>query len=206
MGVLTHKDFTAFFRALWGFDPFPWQQDLLQRLATGKDPRRDYEADRGFWPDVLDLPTGSGKTATLDIAVFHLALEALEKHKRCARVRIAFIVDRRLIVDDAYERAKRIAQALHWSLLSEEAAKSAESQEQTSSIGRDFRTRRVRLPLDDLEGSGEPCRRLCLAWSSEFGKRSMGACVSRRHTSSSRAPNRSRKVHELHAGRPPWAG
>src|SRR5262249_55891423 len=118
MGVLTHKDFAAFFRALWGFDPFPWQQDLLERLATGKDPRRDYEADRGLWPDVLDLPTGSGKTAALDIAVFHLALEALEKDKRCAPVRIAFIVDRRLIVDDAYGRAKRITQALHWSLLS----------------------------------------------------------------------------------------
>ena len=32
MGVLTHKDFAAFFHALWSFDPFPWQQDLLQRL------------------------------------------------------------------------------------------------------------------------------------------------------------------------------
>jgi CRISPR-associated endonuclease/helicase Cas3 len=126
MGQLTHGDFATFFRAVWGVDPFPWQKDLLQRLATGKDPRRNYAAGPGLWPDVLDLPTGSGKTAALDIAVFHLALEAAKGQERRAPVRIAFVVDRRLIVDDAFGRAERICEALRWSLLGDEDAKELE--------------------------------------------------------------------------------
>ena len=62
---LAPDDFGAFFRAVHGVDPFPWQARLLKQIAA-----------KGVWPDVLDLPTGSGKTASLDIAVFHLALEA----------------------------------------------------------------------------------------------------------------------------------
>jgi len=120
-------DFVPLFKAVWGFDPFPWQARLLSRLVTGEDAHHKYKGEPGLWPDVLDLPTGSGKTAALDIAVFHLALEALKKDKREAPIRIAFIVDRRLIVDDAYERADRIAEALRWSLLSDEAARRLES-------------------------------------------------------------------------------
>ncbi len=98
MTDLKPDDFPAFFHALWGYSPFPWQQQLLLRLV-----RKDDAED--IWPDVLDLPTGSGKTATLDIAVFHLALEAAKGTDRRAPLRIAFVVDRRLIVDDVYGRA-----------------------------------------------------------------------------------------------------
>ena len=61
---------------------------------------------------MLDLPTGSGKTAALDAAVFHLALEAERGEARRAPVRIALVVDRRLVVDEAFKRAKKIAEAL----------------------------------------------------------------------------------------------
>lgn len=90
--TLEAKDFTRFFRALWDRDPFPWQQ----RLATTV-------AEQG-WPSLLDLPTGSGKTAAIDVALFHLALTG---GKGAAR-RIAFVVDRRLVVDTAYQRAIEI--------------------------------------------------------------------------------------------------
>src|SRR5262250_445621 len=99
---LAPTDFAAFFKAVWGVDPFPWQVRLLSRLATGQDAHHNYAGDAGLWPDVLDLPTGSGKTAALDIAVFHLALEAAKGTDRRAPLRIAFVVDRRLIVDDAF--------------------------------------------------------------------------------------------------------
>ena len=92
-------DFAVFFRAIHGYDPFPWQQALVDLLADGDE-----------WPDVLDLPTGSGKTAALDAAVFHLALQ-FESPERAA-LRIALVVDRRLVVDDAYGRAKQIARIL----------------------------------------------------------------------------------------------
>lgn len=96
---LRPADFDDFFRAIHGHRPFPWQQALAERLA---------ECD--LWPDVLDLPTGVGKTAALDAAVFHLALRA--DRPGMAALRIAFVVDRRLVVDDAFTRAEKIAEAL----------------------------------------------------------------------------------------------
>jgi CRISPR-associated endonuclease/helicase Cas3 len=98
---LTVSDFAAFFTAVHGVEPFPWQDRLLHQLA-----------ETGNWPDLLDLPTGAGKTAALDIALFHLALDADKAVKRHAPVRIAFLVDRRLIVDEAYNRALKLAAAL----------------------------------------------------------------------------------------------
>jgi CRISPR-associated endonuclease/helicase Cas3 len=99
---LTPGDFAAFFEAVHGAPPFPWQERLLHHLAG-----------HCVWPEVLDLPTGSGKTAALDIAVFHLALEASRGTERRAPIRIAFVVDRRLIVDDAFDRALRLQKALN---------------------------------------------------------------------------------------------
>ena len=93
-------DFAVFFRAIHGHSPFPWQQRLVDLLAEGDE-----------WPDVLDLPTGSGKTAALDAAVFHIALR-FECPARAA-LRIALVVDRRLVVDDAYKRATRIEKVLN---------------------------------------------------------------------------------------------
>ena len=96
---LRAADFEGFFRAVHGSGPFPWQQDLVDRLV-----------ECGEWPDVLDLPTGAGKTAAMDAAVFHLALCADTPGR--AALRIALVVDRRLVVDDAFERARKIAKAL----------------------------------------------------------------------------------------------
>ena len=98
--ALTPADFAAFFCAIHGHDPFPWQQRLVEQLASNNR-----------WPDVLDLPTGSGKTAALDVAVFHLALQA-NCPRRSAALRIVLVVDRRLVVDDANRRAQRIAAVL----------------------------------------------------------------------------------------------
>lgn len=92
---LEPRDFGAFLRAIHGHDPFPWQTALVERIADGQG-----------WPAILEIPTGAGKTAALDAAVFHLALDS------GAPLRIALVVDRRLIVDDAFEHAERIARAL----------------------------------------------------------------------------------------------
>ena len=97
--TLAVEDFAAYFEAVHDDPPFPWQQRLVEQLA-----REDQ------WPDVLDLPTGAGKTAALDAAVFHLALQADAPQR--AALRIALVVDRRLVVDDAHRRARRIACAL----------------------------------------------------------------------------------------------
>lgn len=84
---LAPDDFPSFFQALWAYEPFPWQTRLAKQVFTNG------------WPQALDLPTASGKTAAIDIALFHLALEADGGLERKASVRIAFVVDRRLVVD-----------------------------------------------------------------------------------------------------------
>jgi CRISPR-associated endonuclease/helicase Cas3 len=99
--MLSPDNFAAFFEEVHGCDPFPWQKRLLAQVA-----------EQGEWPCVLDLPTGSGKTAAIDIAVFHLALQADRGEHRRAPVRIAFVVDRRLVVDDAFTRAQKLEKAL----------------------------------------------------------------------------------------------
>lgn len=93
--------FPAFFQSLWGYAPFDWQTRLLERVATDG------------WPSTLDLPTGAGKTATLDIAVFALALDAAKPAaERKQPRRIVLVVDRRVVVDQAFERAAEIAKKL----------------------------------------------------------------------------------------------
>jgi CRISPR-associated endonuclease/helicase Cas3 len=100
-GSLTAEDFPGFFRSLHGNDegyspdPFPWQQRLVQRVAA-----------TGIWPGLLDLPTGSGKTAVLDAAVFLLALRGDQPR------RMVFVVDRRIVVHQAARRAEHIAERL----------------------------------------------------------------------------------------------
>src|ERR1019366_1011 len=99
MEELSPDQFGAFFRELWprdggrltGYDPFPWEE----RLALGV-------CSEG-WPEVLDLPTASGKTACIDVAVFAMAVQ-----RRGPR-RVFFVVDRRIVVDAAYKRMKDIA-------------------------------------------------------------------------------------------------
>ena len=95
--TLTAADFATYFEAVHDDPPFPWQQRLVEQLAHDNQ-----------WPDVLDVPTGAGKTAALDVAVFHLALQA-ESPERTAALRIVLVVDRRLVVDDAHRRARKIA-------------------------------------------------------------------------------------------------
>lgn len=92
MGELTAPDFDAYFLAVHGYEPYPWQSRLTRQVLEGDG-----------WPDVIDLPTGVGKTAVLDTAIFALALRPDISPRR-----IVFVIDRRIVVDQVYERAERI--------------------------------------------------------------------------------------------------
>lgn len=94
--------FAAFYRAINGRDPFPWQT----RLA-------EYVAKNERWPGEIGVPTGLGKTACLDIAVWWLASQSdRAPGLRTAPTRIWWVVNRRLLVDSTAEHAKAIAGAL----------------------------------------------------------------------------------------------
>jgi CRISPR-associated endonuclease/helicase Cas3 len=101
MSALTFERFDDYFQALHGYPPYSWQQRLARSAIAGD------------WPGAIDLPTGSGKTACIDIAVFGLACQAgRPMAERNAPRRLFFCVNRRVIVDEAHQRATRIARAI----------------------------------------------------------------------------------------------
>ncbi|WP_435103728.1 type I-G CRISPR-associated helicase/endonuclease Cas3g [Arhodomonas sp. AD133] len=85
-------EFETFFEAIHGHRPFPWQSEAARWLCAGRP------------PEVVGVPTGCGKTAMIDVALYHAAYGGPR--------RIFFIIDRRVVVDEAYLRAERLRQAL----------------------------------------------------------------------------------------------
>jgi CRISPR-associated endonuclease/helicase Cas3 len=106
--TLDPSRFDTWFAALNnGNDPFPWQRRLFREwLCTPA-------LENARWPKLIKLPTASGKTALIDLAVLAQAAGS-----PCARRRIVFVVDRRVVVDEATLRAKAIADRLRASLSS----------------------------------------------------------------------------------------
>jgi CRISPR-associated endonuclease/helicase Cas3 len=94
--------FSDTFFALHGYEPFPWQAALADRVA-----------DSG-WVDI-NAPTGCGKTSVIDVWLYDLARRAMSgepiKHRR-----LVYVVDRRIVVDGTYRHAvdisSRIADAV----------------------------------------------------------------------------------------------
>ncbi len=96
MGDLAAADFDRYFRTVHGHDPYPWQSRLTRQVLAD-----------GNWPSVIDLPTGTGKTSVLDTAIFSLAARPDVFPRR-----VVFVIDRRIVVDQVYERAEKIARAI----------------------------------------------------------------------------------------------
>lgn len=103
-------DFPAWFKAINGKEPFPWQSRLARRVAVGD------------WPDEIGVPTGLGKSSCIDIAVWALAAQAGRPQiERTAPTRIWYVVNRRLLVDAAYEHGVQVARKLQDSVAEEPA-------------------------------------------------------------------------------------
>ena len=92
--ALTADEFASYFEAVHGHRPYPWQGRLTAQVLANER-----------WPDVIDLPTGTGKTAVLDTAVFTLAARP-DLFPR----RVVFVIDRRIVVDQVYKRAAAISE------------------------------------------------------------------------------------------------
>jgi len=144
---LSIDDFESFFAAIYGYEPFPWQSRLA-RLVFEKG-----------WPECTDLPTASGKTATIDVAVFVLACQSnLPAERRTVGRRIFFAVNRRVIVDEAFDRAKKLAKLLYDqpNALKNDAIlkKVADALRSVNENGNDAKT----PPLDAVQLRGGICR------------------------------------------------
>ena len=95
---MASTEFSDLYRSVHGRDPFPWQERLAKQvLAEG-------------WPEIIAVPTACGKTSVIDIAVFALALQSERPAvERTAPLRVFFVIDRRLVVDDVARHAQKVA-------------------------------------------------------------------------------------------------
>ena len=108
--------FPEFYHAVNRRCPFPWQERLADEVAA-----------TGQWPDEIGVPTGLGKTACLDIALWWLASQAgLTPQDRIAPTRIWWVVNRRLLVDSTAAHAEALAITLAGSLAHGLSARAAE--------------------------------------------------------------------------------
>lgn len=82
--------FTDYYRERRGFAPFPWLVRLAERFAAGN------------LPDVIDLPTGSGKSDVVMIWAWARTVNAPLPR------RLWMVSDRRIIVDQSHRIAERL--------------------------------------------------------------------------------------------------
>ncbi|WP_448631114.1 hypothetical protein [Cellulomonas soli] len=101
MSALDVEQFGVYFEALHGHAPFRWQRRLLEHVVS-----------TGTWPEVIDAPTGSGKSSVIDVHVFANAIWASGASSQRGPRRLAITVDRRALVDGHAEHARRIADVL----------------------------------------------------------------------------------------------
>ena len=99
--AVAKSDFATHFEGLTGNQPYPWQQKLFDLFSTGEIP-----------PDV-NLPTGSGKTSIIGIWLLALARQAVEQSQAMTIPRrLVWVVNRRVVVDQATEEAEQIRKHL----------------------------------------------------------------------------------------------
>ncbi len=96
--------FTNYFAKLAGVErPYGWQTKLFEALIAGE------------WPDLIGLPTGCGKTGLMQVWVIALGWSQL-MDRDTGRVyiprRLAWVVNRRVVVDQATTEAERIAKGI----------------------------------------------------------------------------------------------
>ena len=83
--------FARFYRDRRNRDPFPWMERLADRFL---------QAD---WPEIIDLPTGSGKSDIVFIWAW------ARRQKGTVPRRLWMVSDRRVIVDQTYDAALLLA-------------------------------------------------------------------------------------------------
>ncbi|MGH7552478.1 MAG: type I-G CRISPR-associated helicase/endonuclease Cas3g [Longimicrobiales bacterium] len=119
------KEFDKAFEALTSHTPMLWQRRLFERFVTGSV------------PSVCDVPTGLGKTSVMAIWLLALARQATMGAPSLPR-RLAYVVHRRTVVDQASEEAASYQRALR---------------DGTSDVLREARDALLRLCVDPMDSS-----------------------------------------------------
>lgn len=93
--------FRTFFQGVHGFAPYAWQEAASEIAA-----------EKGRLPRIVDVPTGLGKTALVDVWVWALARAVHRDLTHSFGQRYVHAVERRSIVDGADHHMVRLAEAL----------------------------------------------------------------------------------------------
>ena len=95
-------DFRLSFSKLTGTgQPYRWQEDLFREFLAGR------------YPDNVCVPTGLGKTSLMHVWLLALVWEAMHRPEaRRVPLRLVWVVDRRVVVDQATEEAEAISKWL----------------------------------------------------------------------------------------------
>jgi CRISPR-associated endonuclease/helicase Cas3 len=93
-------DFSSAFRALTDHDPFPWQEELYERLL------------RNDMPSSCDIPTGLGKTAVIPIWLVALVSREGEDGAPTVPRRLVYVVNRRTVVDQSTDVVEKMRERL----------------------------------------------------------------------------------------------
>lgn len=98
--ILSFEDFNALYCALTGHDgACRWQHRLFTNLEAGR------------FPTDIELATGLGKTSIIVLWVLALG-RALARQSSVVPRRLAYVVDRRVVVDQASEFAEQVRERL----------------------------------------------------------------------------------------------
>jgi CRISPR-associated endonuclease/helicase Cas3 len=108
--MMTRTEFNDCFQYLTENPPFDWQVRLFEGMKVGRI------------PDACDIPTGLGKTSVITIWALALGEYLLEAgNMRRIPLRLVYVVDRRVVVDQSTDEAETIIQKLQASLSSPES-------------------------------------------------------------------------------------
>ena len=91
-------DFEDNFFQLTKKRPYPWQRKLFEDLLGKKE----------NWPSVITAPTGAGKTSLMPIWLIALAQQAASGEQPVLPRRLVWVVNRRVVVDQATDEAKKL--------------------------------------------------------------------------------------------------
>lgn len=92
---MSFPSFEEFYSSVHRRPPLGWQSRLAEQVAVSSS---------GKWPDAIGIPTGLGKTGCIDIALWALG-RSLAADDGVMPRRIWYVVDRRLLVDRAFDEA-----------------------------------------------------------------------------------------------------
>ncbi|MDT4896440.1 MAG: CRISPR-associated endonuclease/helicase Cas3 [Acidobacteriota bacterium] len=140
-------DFDYCFNKLTDNEPFAWQRELFARLT------------RGVFPPECDIPTGLGKTSIIVIWLLALADDLMRQgSQRTIPLRLVYVVDRRVIVDQATSDADGVVKNLKEFAKTDEKLRQVYDALKQAALSQD----NVVIALSTLRGEHADNREWCL--------------------------------------------